>query len=104
MKMPRNGRMLIVLAVVLVVVAGLVSVAMAQPAPQQGQQTQDGNRGGDMRGMIARAQTNPVIAATDDAVFLFVRNTLYKFDANTLELLAQTDLPTPERRERPAEQ
>ncbi|NLO07532.1 MAG: hypothetical protein GX131_17040 [candidate division WS1 bacterium] len=94
-----NRRMLMLVAVMFVLIAGTVTSAMAQPAPQEGQQAEEGGRrGGDraaaFRGMMP---TSPAIAVADGAVFLFVRNTLYKFDANTLELLTQCELPTPER-------
>ena len=99
--------MLIGLAVALVIVGTLLSVAMAQPGPQEGDQgDQGGRRGGDrgdMRAMM-RAAPTPAIAVSGDAVFLFVGNTLYKFNANTLELLAQTQLPRAERPAAPAEQ
>ncbi len=86
-------RTLIALVVVLVIVAGVVSVAMAQPGPQQGE---DGaRRGGDMRAMMMR-MAPPIMEVSGNAVFLFRGNTLYKFDADTLELLAQTELPMPQ--------
>lgn len=95
----RKHRMLLISAAVVLIIAGtMLTMAMAQPAPQQGDDDGAGQRGGDMRGMMMRGMgTAPVMAVTDDAVFLFVRNTLFKFDADTLELLAQTQLPMPER-------
>jgi len=98
----RHRTALIGLAVALVIVAGLLSVAMAQPAPQQDDQGQDeGRRGRDMRPWMMRGAMGGVaIAVSEDAVFVFARNTLYKFDAETLELLAQAELPMPERQPR----
>jgi len=90
-------RTLIALVVVLVIVAGVVSVAMAQPGPQQGEEGGGRRGGGDMRAMMMRGMmAPPIMEVSGNAVFLFRGNTLYKFDADTLELLAQTDLPMPQ--------
>jgi hypothetical protein len=92
-------RTLLTLALVVAIMT-MASVAMAQPGPAEGQQGAQGDngarRGGEMM-MRMQQQTPPAIAVADGAVFLFVRNTLYKFDADTLELLAQAQLPMPQR-------
>ena len=93
-------RTLLTLALVVAIMA-MASVAMAQPGPAEGQQGAQGDdggrRGGEMMMRMQQQQTPPASAVADGAVFLFVRNTLYKFDADTLELLAQAQLPMPQR-------
>ncbi|MGI5818485.1 MAG: hypothetical protein ACOX9R_10375 [Armatimonadota bacterium] len=103
MRMPavvtKHRRVVIAVAVALVIVGTMVTVAMAQP--QQQEQDQDGARARDARmAMMQRGGDQVALAVSGNAVFLFTRNTLYKFDAQTLELLAQTSLPMPERQQR----
>ena len=38
----------------------------------------------------------PAIAVAGDAVFVVQAGSIYKFDAETLELLAQAEIPRPE--------
>ena len=51
-----------------------------------------------MRGMMMgmRGMGTPAIAVADGAVFVVSGNLLLKYDAETLELLAQADLPRPQ--------
>ena len=55
--------------------------------------------GGMMQRGMMMGGGSAAIAVSDDAVFIFTRNTLYKFDAATLQLLGQAELPRPERRQ-----
>lgn len=86
----------IALAVALVIVGTMLTVVMAQPGPQA-DDDDDGRQRRDFRGMMMmRGGGDAALAVSGDAVFLFTRNTLYKFDAQTLELVAQTELPMPQ--------
>jgi len=102
----RHRMALIAVAIVAVILAGIVTVALAQPAAQQEEGQQQGrDRGRGMARMMMGARGGSAIAVTDDAVFVVTGNMLYKFDAETLELLAQAEIPRPERpqRQQPAE-
>jgi len=89
---------------VLVIVAALAALGLAlalvsaQPGPQEGQQ-QGQERGGRDMGLMRMmgGMAPPAIAIAGDAVFVVSGNMIYKFDAGTLELLAQAELPRPER-------
>jgi len=80
-----------------VILTGFVVYAVAQ-APgggfQGGGANPAGGRGG-FRG-FGMGMGGPAIAVAGDAVFVVWGNGLYKFDANTLELLAQTEIPMPQ--------
>jgi len=93
---------LIVMAVLLI---GLVATAIAQPPLQQGggggQAGQRGGQRGGMRGMpggmgMMAMMMPAAIAVEGDAVFVVKGNAIYKFDADSLELLAQAVIPEPE--------
>ena len=88
----------ILLAVLLIVVGTVLTTAMAQPGPQADGDDAGQRDGRDFRAMMMRGGGSEVaLAVSGDSVFLFARNTLYKFDAETLELVAQTELPRPQR-------
>jgi len=84
---------LIVGVIVLVGLLSWVAVAVAQPAGggQGGGQRPDGGRMMAMMGMMQP----PAIAVAGNAVFVVRGNMIYKFDAETLELLAQAEIPAP---------
>ena len=72
-----------------VVLLGIVAVAAAQPPPQGEQQGQQLLR------RLPHGLGAPAMAVGDGAVFVLRDNTLYRFDAQTLELMAQAELPRP---------
>jgi len=90
----------IALAVAAVVLAGIVAFAVAQPAqPGAGQGFQGAGVGPGMmgmRGMRGMGMGTPAIAVSGNAVFVVSANMIYKFDAETLELLAQAEIPRPQ--------
>ena len=101
-----SKRMAIVSGVMVVLLlGGLLAYALAQApggfqgggAGAQGAQGGQGNRPmmGGMRGMMGM-MGGAAIAVSGDAVFVVRGNTLFKFDAETLELLAQAEMPMPE--------
>jgi len=97
--MAKKHRATFIVVVVALLVAGtMLTVAMAQPGPgQQGADDQNNQRGRDFRAMMQRGGDSVALAVSGDSVFLFARNTLYKIDANTMEIVGQTELPRPER-------
>ncbi len=103
----RDRKTYMALVVVVLVVATVMAVAMAQPAPGQGedgerQERQDrGNRGGRMFGGMMGMMGGSSMSVTDDAVFVLTGGMLLKYDIDTLELLAQAQIPRPEFRPRP---
>lgn len=77
-----------------------LALVSAQPGPQEGQQQgQDQQRGGRDFGFMRMqgGMAPPAIAVAGDAIFVVANNMIYKFDAETLDLLAQAELPRPER-------
>ena len=92
------------LVVAVVVLAGIVAFAVAQPAqpgagqgfPGAGAGAGAGRFQGMMRGMRGIGMGTPAIAVSGDAVFVVSANMIYKFDAETLELLAQAEIPRPQ--------
>ncbi len=90
----------IALVVAVVVLAGIVAFAVAQPAqPGAGQGFPGAGAGrfqGMMRGMRGIGMGTPAIAVSGNAVFVVSANMIYKFDAETLELLAQAEIPRPQ--------
>jgi len=82
----------VVLAVVLV---SLVVYAVAQVPPGL-----QGGQGQGMRGFRPPGG-GAAIAVAGNAVFVVANGMLLKFDAETLELLAQADLPQPEWQQMP---
>lgn len=92
---------------VLVVVAVMAALGLAlalvsaQPGPQEGQQQGQDRGGRDMGFMrMMGAAAPPAIAVAGDAIFVVANNMIYKFDAETLDLLAQAELPRPQRPQR----
>jgi len=89
-----------------VLLGGIIVYAVAQGGGFQGGGAQPGGgRGGPggnnmMRMMMGRMGT-PAIAVAGDAVFVVQAGNIYKFDAGTLELLAQAEIPRPEMPEMP---
>jgi len=83
--MSRRGVAVAVAIVAGVILVGIVAVALAQPPPQGGQQMP----------WRPRMPMAPAMAVGDGAVYVLRGNTLYRFDAQTLELLAQAELPRP---------
>jgi len=93
--------------VVVLALATVVAIAVAQPAPAQGQGGEDGqqrqdrgNRGARMFGGMMGMMGGSAMSVTDDAVFVLTGGMLLKYDVNTLELLAQAEIPRPERQPR----
>ncbi len=90
-----------VLVVLAVFLLGIVAIALAQPQQEQGgaAQAQPGFQGGGRRaagqmGMrMMQMMLPPAIAVAGNAVYVVRGNMLYKFDAETLELIAQAELP-----------
>ena len=79
------------IVVLVVLLASLIAYAVAQPP---GGGFQGGQRNpGMMRGM--RGGGSVAIAVADGTVFVIANNMLLKYDAKTLELLAQAELPRP---------
>jgi hypothetical protein len=79
----------------------IVAFAVAQPGqPGAGQGFQGAGAGRDpgMRGMrmMGGMMGGTAIAVAGDAVFVVRGNMIYKFDAGTLELLAQAEIPQPQ--------
>ncbi len=107
-----NNRISMALAAVLALalLVGLVVVAQAQPGPFGGGPGVMGPGGpGGPGGMMAPGMVGPgmigpggpVMAATDQAVYVLMGPKIYKFDAGNLELLAEAELPRPELMPRP---
>lgn len=98
----RHRTALIALAIVALIVVGILAFAVAQPAPQpqpgRGAGQGFGGRMMGMRMMRGMGGGGVALAVADDAVFVVANNMLCKFDAETLELIAQAELPWPERR------
>jgi len=88
----RHRPVVIAVAVCVVILAGLATFAVAQPGVPGGY-PQGGGRGPGMGGQQARPAA---IAVTAQAVFVVSGSRLYKFDADTLELIAHTEIPAPE--------
>ena len=97
-----SGRHLTYFAVVglVVLMVGIVAYAVAQPAtPAAPGGAAGGFQGGPPGGrMMMRMMGGgaPAIAVTETAVFVVSGNALYKYDAETLELLAQAEIPRPQ--------
>lgn len=87
--MTKHRLALIVGVIVLVGLLSWVAVAVAQPAGGGGPGG-GGRNFGRMMGMMP-----PAIAVAGDAVFVVRGNMIYKFSADTLELLAQAEIPMP---------
>ena len=83
------------IVVLVVVLASLIAYAVAQPPGgfQGGGGQGNPNMMMAMRGM--RGGGGVALAVADGAVFVVANNMLLKYDANTLELLAQAELPQP---------
>lgn len=92
----RYRTVLVVVAVVAALGLALALVS-AQPGPQEGQ-----DRGGRDMGFarMMGGAAPAAIAVAGNAVFVVANNMIYKFDAETLELLAQAELPRPARPQR----
>lgn len=96
-----NRKYLVAMVPILLVVllGGIIVYAVAQGGGFQGGGAAGGGRGGPggagmmrMMGRMAPAS----IAVSGDAVFVVQMGNIYKFDSNTLELLAQAEIPQPE--------
>jgi hypothetical protein len=85
---------IVVLAALL---ASLIVYAMAQPPGGGGGFQGGGQRDPNMMMMAMRGMRGggAALAVADGAVFVIANNMLLKYDANTLELLAQAELPQP---------
>ncbi|MBM3476115.1 MAG: hypothetical protein FJX75_22830 [Armatimonadetes bacterium] len=83
------------IVVLVVVLASLIAYAVAQPPGGGfgGGGQRDPNMMMLLRGM--RGGGGVALAVSDGSVFVVANNMLLKYDANTLELLAQADLPQP---------
>jgi hypothetical protein len=93
-----NRKVTVIVAVMLVLLlAGLIAYAVAQQPGAGfqggGAQPPQGARGMGMRGF---GMGTPAIAVANGAVFVVSGNMLYKFDAESLELLGQAELPRPQ--------
>ncbi|MGD8240560.1 MAG: hypothetical protein PVH68_18540 [Armatimonadota bacterium] len=118
--MSRRPRGVIICAVIIVILVGIVAMALAQPAPPAAAGDDDavrgdrgrarGDRGFGGRGFggrgfgggpMAMGMMPPAIAVADDAVFVVKGNAIYKFDAETLELIAHAQIPQLEPPPRP---
>jgi len=84
----------IVPVLLVVLLAGLIAYAVAQQ-PGGGFQGGGAQRPQGM-GFRGFGMGTPAIAVADGAVFVIVNNMLLKYDAGTLELLAQAELPRPQ--------
>ncbi len=95
--MPKRNMAVIAAVMLVVLLAGLIVYAVAQQPgggfQGGGAQPPQGTRGMGMRGF---GMGTPAIAVADGAVFVVSGNMLYKFDAGTLELLGQAELPRPQ--------
>jgi hypothetical protein len=87
---------LVGVAVLVVLLASLLVYAVAQPPGgfQPGAGQPNPNMMGMMRGMRGPGG-GVAIAVAGDAVFVVANNMLLKYNADTLELLAQAELPQP---------
>ena len=82
------------IVVLVIVLASLIAYAVAQPPGGfQGGGQGNPNMMMALRGM--RGGGGVALAVADGAVFVVANNMLLKYDANTLELLAQAELPQP---------
>jgi hypothetical protein len=81
--------------VLVVLLASLIAYAVAQPPAGGFQGGGQRDPGMMMRAMMRGMGGGPAIAVADGAVFVVANNMLLKYDANTLELLAQAELPQP---------
>ena len=90
--MSRYRSVVIAAAVLAVVLVGIVlAAAVAQP-----------RRSGAGPGMGGPPPMSPAIAATADTVFVVAAHRVYKFDADTLQLVADAEIPRPAPPARPA--
>jgi len=93
--MPMRYAKVLGIAILVALLVSLVVYAVAQP-PGGGFQGGPGQGNPNMmmmRGM--RGGGGVALAVADGAVFVIANNMLLKYDANTLELLAQAELPQP---------
>lgn len=107
MKAVGNRKTYLVFVVVVLALATVVAIAMAQPAPAQGEGGEDGqqrrdrgDRGARMMGGMMGMLGGSAMSVTDDAVFVLTGGMLLKYDVETLELLAQAEIPRREFRPR----
>jgi len=92
--MSRRAIMVTAVVVCVAVGVGLATFALAQPPGGPGGYG-SGGPGGAMMG--PQQPRGAAIAATAEAVFVVSGQTLYKFDANTLELVSSAAIPVPQR-------
>ena len=93
-----TGHRLAVIACIAIAVLALAVAAYAQRAQQGG--NQGGPPGGPgMMGPMGPRMGGPgggSMAVSDGAVFILMGGTLYKYSADTLELMGRVELPLPE--------
>jgi hypothetical protein len=89
---------LVCVAVLVLVIAATSAYAQGAPGGMQGQGGQGGQ--GQMRGMGGMNMPAPAIAVADGFVFVVYGGTLYQFTIDGLKLVAQAELPRPQRANR----
>lgn len=101
--MLRHRTTLVVVIVVAAVVVGIAAYAVAQP-PQPGGDRGPGGPGFEGGpGMGGPPPMPPAIAVTAKAVFVASGHRIYKLDADTLDLVAEGEIPRPEPPVRPGQ-
>jgi len=93
--MSRKSAKILGVVVLVALLASLAVYVVAQPPGGFQGGAGGGQPGANMFRAMMRGGGGTAIAVAGDAVFVVANGMLLKYDANTLELLAQVDLPQP---------